>query len=679
MPPVDEELDIQPLDIQPIEQPSLLNRAYHAVSDPLITAPSRWGQEFEDYITTPKLDESPITAMAKGAVGGGIKGLGDLVSGLSSPANIAMTVGSMGSNLAAESGYTGAAAGLNALGKIAAVPGAIHGGSQILNPNTTLGEKGFGLAELAGSGAAMLHTPGAKTTPVEEMAGKTGELDIQPITPESAPAAPKEMPIGTKVTFKPGKHSPDIIKAAVKKGFVITDVMDDGSLQMTKTKDIGQAPVLESEVGHERITKPPDVEKPSEIMDALNVPRTLMASGDLSAPFRQGLGLIHKGAFWKALPTMIDAFGSETMYQAAQDEIRSRPLFKPRAGPNGTVLPSFAESMGLKLTDLNDINTREESIMSKTAEKLPGVRRSNRAYTIFLNKLRADVFQDLVDKGKVFGADGTKNTALGKELANFVNTATGRGNLGIAENAGKFLSTFMFSPRLMAARLTMLNPQYYITASPMVRKEALKSLMAIAAAGNTVLGLGKMMGGTVENDPASSDYGKLKVGNTRIDPFGGFQQYIVAAKRLLPNFDVNVMPDPVETGAPPVDMASGMLGTPPGQMKSTTTGIKYDLSNPRYGQSNRADIATRFARGKTNPVVNFAWGLMAGKKELSGKPMNMTTLNPFENAIGQRFIPMVMQDMYDLYNDTTTPAPVKAAAGVGSILGMGVQNYGDQP
>jgi hypothetical protein len=658
--PEPDELDLQPLDLQPIEQPSLMSRAYHAISDPLLTAPSRWGQEFEDYISTPKLNESPMMAMAKGAVGGGIKGVGDLVSGLSSPANIAMTVGSMGSNLAAESGMSGLSTGLNAVSKLAAVPGAIHGGSQILDPNTTLGEKGFGLAELAGSGAAMMHTPGAKSPTLEEatskLSGKVPELDLQPI------AAPREMPIGTKVTFKAGKTNPEMIKAAVAKGFEYKDMTDDGGLVFVKTKETAKPPVLESEVGNQRIVKPPDTNTGSPVMDALNIPRTLMASGDLSAPFRQGLGLIHKGAFWKALPTMMESFGSEAVYKAAQEEIRSRPLFKPRPGPNGTILPSFAESMGLKLSDLGSMSTREESIMSSMAEKVPGVRPSNRAYTIFLNKLRADVFQDLVDKGQVFGADGTKNLALGKELANFVNTATGRGNLGIAENAGKFLSTFMFSPRLMASRLTMLNPQYYITANPMVRKEALKSLMAVAAAGNTVLQLGKMMGGTVENNPASSDYGKLKVGNTRIDPFGGFQQYIVAAKRLLPNFDLNVTPNPTNTGAVPLDLATGMTGTQPGQMKSTTTGIQYDLSNPRYGQSNRA--------------VNFAWGLMAGKKELSGKPMDMSTLNPFENAIAQRFMPMVMQDMYDLYNDTSTPIPVKALAGAGSILGMGVQNYG---
>jgi hypothetical protein len=111
-------------------------------------------------------------------------------------------------------------------------------------------------------------------------------------------------------------------------------------------------------------------------------------------------------------------------------------------------------------------------------------------------------------------------------------------------------------------------------------------------------------------------------------------------------------------------------------MQSTQTGRQYSLAHPAFGQSDRADVALRFLRGKTNPIINFGWGLMAGQKELSGKPMNMTTSNPMENAIAQRFIPMLWQDIYDLYNSEATPLPAKVGAGVAATLGMGSQTYG---
>ena len=139
------------------------------------------------------------------------------------------------------------------------------------------------------------------------------------------------------------------------------------------------------------------------------------------------------------------------------------------------------------------MTSREEAFMSNLAEKIPGfghlARGSDRAYTGFLNKLRADVFDDLVSKAKLTGSD---NPNMAKDIATFVNAATGRGSLPAAlEKAAPALNGVFFSPRLMASRLTLLNPVYYLNpkTDPFVRKEALKSLMGFAAVGSTVLGL----------------------------------------------------------------------------------------------------------------------------------------------------------------------------------------------
>jgi hypothetical protein len=463
-------------------------------------------------------------------------------------------------------------------------------------------------------------------------------------------------PLGQTIIVRKERFTPNFIKSAQEAGFKYIGENDQGNFRFKKTQESSSQPILEHEVAEHRPTQteshkvqpPPDPTKASPLMDLYQAPRTIMASGDLSGPLRQGLGLIHKKAFWTSLKPMFDAWRSEDAYQASQQAIMERPLFRERAGPGGKVLPSFAQDAGLKLTDLKDMSTREESFVSQIAEKLPGVRRSGRSYTAFLNNLRADTFESIIKDSKMFGVDAKVNVPLAREIANFVNIASGRGSLGSLEQAAVPLGHVLFAPRLIAARLQMMNPAYYIMASPQVRQEALKSLFAIAAVGNTITTLGRLAGGEVSMNPTSPDFGKLKIGNTRLDPYGGFQQYIVAATRL-------------------------MTGT----VTSSTTGNEYDLNNPQgpYDPTH-ADIATRFIRGKMHPVLGFAWSLMSGKKEMSGEPMNFSTPNPMENAVAQRFIPILAQDMYQLAQDPDMPPGIKALEGALATFGMGQQTYG---
>lgn len=391
-----------------------------------------------------------------------------------------------------------------------------------------------------------------------------------------------------------------------------------------------------------------DVQRPSRTAEALNLPRAIMASMDFSAPLRQGMPLIHKKQFWTSLDDMFKAWGSEGAFREIQKSIAEKPLFKPRVGKGGVQLPSFAEDAGLKLTDLTDLSKREEMLMSTWAEKIPGVRRSNRAYTSFLNKLRADTFEDLINKGKIFGANGETNLPLAREIANFVNTASGRGSLGKLESSAVALNSMFFSPRLIASRLTMLNPNYYIMANPMVRKEALKSLFAVAAVGNTIGELSKMAGAEVENDPTSSDFRKIKIGDTRIDPFAGFQQYIVAANRLIQ-----------------------------GRTKSSTTGQEYNLGE-KFGRPTRLDVAGRFAESKLNPVLSFATGMLRGK-DFTGQPFNVP------EEIASRFVPIFLQDLKQLATENPDLLPLpenyqnffpqNLPMALPSMFGMGVQQY----
>jgi hypothetical protein len=702
----------------------MMSKVWDWANKPMLEAPSRWGAELENYLTDPNQQIMHSTGqgglhdylaerlqMGRGFLAGGLHGVGNVISDLSSPINASALALSGGSSLAESAGYGAAARGLSLAEKIPAALQVGHGGSEMLRSDATMGERGQGLMEAALGGAGLMHVSpkaGAVEKPIlggaevqnARVNPKTGEMIIpgktgaiagglEPEVPKvsEAPKAGGSLPIGTKIIVSGDKTTiTGKLKTAREAGFDFDEVLPDGRFRMIKTKDIGPTmPITEEEVGHGKIPKPPKDDKLGVYGEANALTRTLMATWDLSAPFRQGIGMVTKPEFWKAIPTMVKSFGSEAVYQAAMKDIvenpRTKPLFAPRVGVGGKVMPSFAESVGVKLTDIGGkLTQREESMMSGMAEKyIPGVRAANRSYTIFLNKLRADVFTSLIENSKKgYGIDATKNLPVARALAEFVNVATGRGSLGVAENHAVLLSKFMFSPRLMASRLQMANPANYIMGPKQVRIEYLRSLLGIAAVGNIMGQASKLMGGEVESNPGSSDYGKIKLGDTRIDPYGGFQQYLVAVKRLLPHIDAlkDTPPEPTDTGIVPLDNLMGYIGRPNAMMKSTTTGQEYDLMNPKFGQSNQLDTFLRFTMGKLAPIPNFALGLWRGQREMSGKPMNFSTLNPMDNSIAQRFIPMVAQDMYDLLRNENTPIGAKLAAMPLATLGMGVQTYG---
>jgi hypothetical protein len=680
----------------PKQQPSMLGGIWDAISQPLTTLPSEFADTIANYIDRPSLERSPLRAQIEGFGAGAIEGLGDVISGFTSPIDLATTALSGGSSMAMKAGLPQVAKLASMGGKAAGGLTALHGAGNVLSPESSLAERGFGLAEMAGGVAGMRHTPGMEgigkrvkdpnaITP-ESFGPDFWKTPATPLTPEQGATIrhglenkPPEMkgktiessdvidkfakmravPVGTKYTVSASSMTRKQLTDAIKLGFDYQELAGDGSkIVMKKVRESPQP----------QMPEPPEVET-NAMMDALNVPRTIMASMDMSAPLRQGIGLIHRKEFWNSLPDMFRAWGSEDAYKAIQKGITDDPIFKKRVTADGTVKPSFAEDVGLKLTDLNNFTNREETMMSTIAEKIPGVRRSNRAYTAFLNKLRADTFKQMTqDYGVVSGTNMRHNVKLGKEIAEFVNNATGRGDLGKLEPSAKALSTVLFSPRLIASRLGMMakgtqalfSPEVYMVSQPSVRREYLKSLAAIAGTAGTFTQLMRLGGATVETDPASSDFGKPKIGNTRIDPYGGFQQYVVLMQRLMPQIDLS-------------SMGLGEIG---GKMKSTTTGREYDLSNPQFGQSDKADVLNRFIRSKTNPIINFAWGMMSAQKEISGQKMELTNPNPMENAIAQRFIPMLMQDVYELVNDEVTPPQAKALATFLSTFGMGSQTYG---
>jgi len=376
----------------------------------------------------------------------------------------------------------------------------------------------------------------------------------------------------------------------------------------------------------------------SEIFgEVLNMPRALMSSFDFSFGLRQGLvtAYRHPIIFAKAFKDQFSML-TEKGFENAMDLVMKNPDF------------DMAQKAGLAFTDLGSkMGHREENFMSSFAEKIPllgkGVKISSRAYTGMANKLRMDVFTSLLNDAERIGLNPrTTGDYLGPEIAKLVNNLTGRGSLGKYEKAAPLLNALFFSPRLMMSRLSLLNPVYYYKSDPFIRREALKSMLAYGSATMTILGLAKASGLDIGADPRSADFGKIKIGNTRIDIMGGFQQYIRMSAQLLTNTYI-----------------------------SSTTGKEYTLGEG-YKPMTFLDIAARQFESKTSPLTSFVIGLARGSN-YDGE----STRTP--KGIGQevlnRVIPMVGRDLYDLYQEDPYLLPL----GLLNTVGFGVQTYGAQP
>lgn len=369
-------------------------------------------------------------------------------------------------------------------------------------------------------------------------------------------------------------------------------------------------------------------------LELANLPRTLMSSFfDLSFGGRQGIFALPSfpkefAGAWKAQFKM---FATETGYEKAMDAVMKHPDY------------IFAEKSGISFTDLGyKLAKREEQFMSTLAEKLPffigkGVRMTSRAYTGMANKLRMDIFSSMIRDTENAGFKPRENATEAKAIANFVNTVTGRGSLGRFEKDAILLNAVFYSPRLMASRLKLLNPLSYIKANPAVRKQSLKSLFAFAGMITAVLGLAKLAGAKVGADWRNADFGKIKIRNTRIDIMGGFQQYIRMAGQLIT-----------------------------GQYVSSTTGKVITLGEG-YKPLTRLDILQRQVESKEAPILSFATDILRGTT-FAGEKVNIP------KEIGLRFVPMVIQDMYDLYKEDPSLLPLGGLA----VFGFGAQTYSGQ-
>lgn len=411
------------------------------------------------------------------------------------------------------------------------------------------------------------------------------------------------------------------------------------------------------------------------ILSAFNLPKGLIASIDVSAPFRQGIIFMMTQNPVKSaqqLKQMFGFWGNTKNYDKwlaelkASDEyalIKASGVYiSEQNGKLSAMEEVFANNLGNKIPLLG------QSYKIKGA-KLPGLdlyKRSEAAYSGFLNNLRVQSFMDGAQLLKENGYTIQNNPEVFKDWANYVNSATGRGNMN-PELAVK-LGPIFFSPRLIKARLEQigvsdalalfgLSDGFYMKMSPPARAMALKRMGAFMGVMGTIIGLAALYynnddddKSSVELDPRSSDFGKLKFGNTRVDLTGGFATYYRAFGQFLS-----------------------------GKRKDINTGEIQKL-NQGFGKKTRFEVLQDFYGNKLSPFAQKVYQYTAvSDEERERRALEEASQ---ETAFNKSGMPLWLQDLtIPLWMRDVEPIMKDQGNGTGlfliglSLLGEGIQYY----
>lgn len=359
--------------------------------------------------------------------------------------------------------------------------------------------------------------------------------------------------------------------------------------------------------------------------------KSLKASLDISALFRQGLRpMITHPRVWlhnslQSFRDVAQTFGGKEVMDAVRADLGSRA--------NASLYQRA------KLA----ISTQEEAFPSSLPERIPVLGRafkaSEVAFTAFQYRMRADVFDQYIRIARVAGVDVNDKAQL-QSIGKLVNSLTSRAHLGRMELAANVVNDLFFSPRALKSHLDVLtahatDPSF----SSFARRQAAINLVKIVAAMAAIMAIANALRpGSAETDPRSSDFGRIKVRNTRFDFSGGIRSLVTLAARLL-------------------TMSS----------KSSTTGRVTKINRGKFGAQSGTDVLYQFFENKLSPTSAVVLDVLRNKTFSGEKP---TVLNEASNLL----TPMSVSNAIEILNSPNGANPL--AVILADAVGIGTQTYG---
>jgi IS1 family transposase len=193
-----------------------------------------------------------------------------------------------------------------------------------------------------------------------------------------------------------------------------------------------------------------------------------------------------------------------------------------------------------------------------------------------------------------------------EDIGKLTNSMTGRGKLPTGEQPGFFTNVF-WSPRNIKADLDFLFLHFLDpNMSAFAKKQAAINLLRYIAGCAAILALWDMFDDeAVDWDARSSDFGKIRVGNTRFSVGGGAEALIVLAVRLIKR-----------------------------EYKSSTTGEVKSIDSGKYGALMGTDLVYNFLENKLAPGPQFVKEVLIDRMTREGEVPTLTnTLYDFTSPM----------------------------------------------
>ena len=366
--------------------------------------------------------------------------------------------------------------------------------------------------------------------------------------------------------------------------------------------------------------------------------RAIVASLDNSFFGRQGMKALTRPAtsrLWvrsfiksfsdigKTLVGGVDA-GNKAM-DATKAEIYSRENYL-----NGRY------ELGKKL----DVGIREEEFPTSLPEKIPGLGRlfkaSEVAYSAGAMRMRADIADQFYKAAEKTGVNLNNREEVGA-INEIVNIMTGRGSLGSYEQAGKSINKIMFSAKFVASQVQSIT-KIGTAKTAFARKQAAYNLLSLVTFQAILMAVMKVLWPErTEDDPTSSNFTKVRVGNMWIDFSGGAGSYAVLAERIRRQ-----------------------------QYKNSYTGIITKL-NDGYGTPDGMDVFFDFISNKTSPAASVVKDLIRQRTFEGDKP---TLFNEARSLM----TPIIVSTGKEAYETNEKKADLLLAI-IADGMGLSVSNY----
>jgi len=320
-----------------------------------------------------------------------------------------------------------------------------------------------------------------------------------------------------------------------------------------------------------------------------------------------------KGKWYKA--------GDDAVMDSIKADIYSRP----------NALNGKYKAGGYGLNVLN-----EEAYPSSLPEKIPFLGRlfkaSESAYNGAALRLRADLADLLIAKAERMGVNTLSPEEAGG-MGSLVSSLTGRGNIPMTPSQAKSTNVLFFSIKFLKSNIDILTAhQFDSKANAFVKREAALNLLKIVSTTATILTVAKLLDPeSVDEDPRSTNFGKVKVFGHWTDITGGLAGLTtLAARTIVPT------------------MHDGELGL----WKKSGTGKYTNLIAGEYGQQDAFDlIVDGLFSNKLSPAAGLFRDIWRGQ-DFSGQPVN--PISASQNLL----TPLSIQNFQDLLKDPASSFPL---------------------